>query len=230
MKAFVLAGGLGTRLRARFGDLPKPLTPLGGRPFLERQIAWLTAHDVTEVVLCVGHGADQVERVLGDGSALGARLSYSSETEPLGTGGALALARGFVDGPALVLNGDTLPEIDPRELERTRAGQGATGALALYRLEDASASGRVEFDDGRHVTRFVEKDPGARGPAWVSGGCYAFASSLWAHLPEGPSSLEHDVLPDLAARGELIAHPASGTFYDIGTPEGWERAEQRWAS
>ena len=68
MKAFVLAGGLGTRLRARFGDLPKPLAPIGGRPFLERQLEWLAAHGVREVVLCVGHGADQVRATLGDGA------------------------------------------------------------------------------------------------------------------------------------------------------------------
>ena len=226
----ILAGGLGTRLRGRFGDLPKPLTPLGGRPFLERQIEWLAGCGVTEVVLCVGHGADQVEDRLGDGSALGVRLRYSREAEPLGTGGALRVARGFVEGPVLVLNGDTLPEIDPRALEATRAREAAIGALALYRIDDAGASGRVEFGPDHRITRFVEKDPSARGPAWVSGGCYAFAPALWDHLPDGASSLERDVLPDLATSGDLIACPATGTFYDIGTPEGWERAEQHWAS
>ena len=226
----ILAGGLGTRLRPRFGDLPKPLTPLGGRPFLERQLEWLAGCEVVDVVLCVGHGADQVREKLGDGSALGVRLSYSTEAEPLGTGGALRLARPFVDGPALVLNGDTLPEIDPRELERTRARHAAIGALALYQVDDATATGVVEFDAAARITRFVEKDPAARGAAWVSGGCYAFAPALWERIPAGVSSLERDVLPALAAAGELVAHASAGTFYDIGTPEGWERAEQRWAS
>jgi NDP-sugar pyrophosphorylase family protein len=229
LRVFVLAGGLGTRLRARFGTLPKPLAPLGGRPFLERQLGWLGEHRLAEVVLCVGHGAEQVESALGDGSALGMRLAYSRESEPLGTGGALRNAARFVDGPALVLNGDTLPELDPWALERARWERGRIGAVALYRAADAAAAGRVELGEDDRVTRFVEKDPAHRGAAWVSGGCYAFDPRLWDRLPEGPSSLERDTLPGLAAEGELHGHRAEGAFWDIGTPEGWERAQRRFA-
>src|SRR5262245_47041637 len=113
MKAFVLAGGLGTRLKARFGDLPKPLVPVGGRPFVERQIAWLEGHRIRDIVLCLGHGADRLRDTLGDGTALGVTLTYSTEEEPLGTAGALRLAAPLVDGPALVVNGDTLADCDP---------------------------------------------------------------------------------------------------------------------
>ena len=229
MKVFVLAGGLGTRLRSRFGELPKPLAPLAGRPFLARQLGWLGEHGLADVVLCVGHGADQVESALGDGGALGIRLAYSREAEPLGTGGALRNAAAWVDGPALVLNGDTLPELDPWELERARWERGRIGAIALYRAEDAAATGRVELDGEGRVTRFVEKDPGHRGAAWVNGGCYAFDPRLWDRLPEGPSSLERDTLPVLAAEGEIHGLRVAGTFWDIGTPEGWERAERRFA-
>src|SRR6185436_20676813 len=104
VKAFILAGGMGTRLKPRFGDLPKPLAPLGGRPLLDRQLEWLAGHGVRDVVLCVGHGADQVRATLGDGSRHGVRLCYSAESEPLGTAGALRLAGSQLDGPALVLN------------------------------------------------------------------------------------------------------------------------------
>jgi NDP-sugar pyrophosphorylase family protein len=230
MKAFILAGGLGTRLRPRFGDLPKPLAPLGGRPVLVRQIEWLTSHGVVEIVLCTGVGADQVERVLGDGSALGARLEYSPEPEPLGTGGALRLATRHVNGTALVLNGDTLLACDPWSLEQSRWERGVTGALALFEVPDAASRGRVECDASGRVTRFVEKDPAHRGPAWVSGGLYAFSPALWRALPSGASSLERDVLPGLAAAGELIGLRSPGEFLDIGTPEEWERAERRYAS
>jgi len=230
VRAFVLAGGLGTRLKPRFGDLPKPLATLGGKPFLARQLAWLASHEIRDVVLCVGHGADQVRRALGDGAALGVRLVYSEEPEPLGTGGALRLAESLVEGPALVLNGDTLPELDPAALEAARVASDAIGALALYPSDDPAAAGRVEFDEHDRITRFVEKDPAHRGPAWVSGGCYAFAPALWARIPPGVSSLERDVLAPLAESRELVAWRVSGTFYDIGTPEGWERAERRFAS
>jgi len=225
--AFILAGGLGTRLRPQFGDLPKVLAPLGGRPFLVRQLEWLSAHGVRRVVLCVGHGADQVRSTIGDGRAFGVELVWSEEPEPLGTAGALALARPHVRGSALVLNGDTLPEVHPWALERARWERGRLGAIALFEVEDARARGRVECDDDGRVQRFVEKDPDHRGPAWVNGGLYAFDAALWHELPDGRGSFERDVLPALASAGRLQGYHASGTFYDIGTPEEWERAERR---
>jgi mannose-1-phosphate guanylyltransferase len=226
---FVLAGGLGTRLGTRFGGLPKALAPLGARPFIERQLEWLAQHRLEDVVLCVGHEAEQLEARLGDGRELGVSLRYSRETEPLGTGGALARAASWVDGPALVVNGDTLPELDPWTLERARWERSRVGAVALFRVASAAESGRVECDDEDRVTRFVEKDPEHKGPAWVNGGCYAFDPQLWEWLPPGASSLERDTLPRVAAAGELQGHRAEGSFWDIGTPEGWERAERRFA-
>ena len=229
MKAFVLAGGLGTRLKPRFGDLPKALAPLAGRPVVAHQLEWLRENGVREVVLCVGHGADRLRQELGDGEAFGVELRYSTESEPLGTGGALKLAAERVDGPALVINGDTLVSCDPWRLERVRWETGAVGALALYRTSDPSSRGRVECDPEGRVTGFLEKDPAHRGPAWVNGGLYAFAPVLWRLLPEGPSSLERDVLPGLATAGRLRGLEVSGEFFDIGTPEDWERAEAHFA-
>ena len=230
MKAFVLAGGLGTRLRARFGDLPKALVPLGGRPFALRQLEWLKGHGVREVVMCAGFGAGDLEQALGDGEALGIRLWYSVEPEPLGTAGALRHAARFVNGPALILNGDTLLASDPWALERLRWETGALGALALYSVPDAASRGRVEIDRDGVILEFREKDPAQRGTAWVSGGLYAFDPRLWRMLPEGASSLERDVLPALAAAGKLRGARLGGEFFDIGTPEEWERAERRFAS
>jgi len=225
VKAFVLAGGLGTRLKPRFGDLPKPLAPLGGRPFLERQLSWLRSRGISRAVILAGYGADQVREALGDGSGVGVALEYSIEDQPLGTGGALKLAQRFLDGPALVVNGDTIGDADPWRLERDRWETGALGAVALYRVDDASARGRVEHERGR-ISRFVEKDMDYRGAAWVNGGQYVFAPDLWAAIPDGASSLERDVLPLLAARGRLFGCECAGKFWDIGTPEDFERAER----
>jgi NDP-sugar pyrophosphorylase family protein len=230
VKAFVLAGGLGTRLKSRFGNLPKGLAPLGGRPFLARQMEWLASHQVRDVVVCAGYGAEAVREALGDGSALGVRLQYSVEGEPLGTGGALKLAERYVNGPALVVNGDTLAECDPWALERTRWEHGAEGALALFEVADAAARGRVECDAEGRVTRFAEKDSGASGPSWVNGGLLAVTPRLWRRLPDGGSSLERELLPALAEDGSLCALRLPGTFYDIGTPEDWERAERRFGA
>lgn len=228
MKAFVLAGGLGTRLQPRFGDLPKPLAPIGGRPFLVRQLEWLAGHGVRRAVMLAGHGADRLRAELGAQSA-GVALEWSVEEEPLGTGGALAHAARFVDGAALVVNGDTLAEGDPWALERDRWECGALGAVALYHVPDARARGRVEVQDDGRISRFVEKDDRFAGAAWVNGGVYAFAPALWRELPAGASSLERDVLPKLAARGRLLGRRCPGRFWDIGTPEDWERAERELA-
>lgn len=225
----MLAGGMGTRLKERFGDLPKPLVPVGGRPFLVRQLEWLAAHDVREVVLCLGYGAEHVRRTLEETEA-GVEVFYSEEQEPLGTGGALQLARRWVQGPALVINGDTLPELDPASLEQTRSRRGAVGAVALFQLPDVSASGRVESSEDGTITAFVEKDPAHRGAGWVNGGCYCFDPALWSWLPQGASSLERDVLPRLVAAGQLVGQRLAGAFFDIGTPAGWERAERRFAA
>jgi NDP-sugar pyrophosphorylase family protein len=225
MKAFVLAGGLGTRLRPQFGDLPKGIAPVAGRPFLAHLLEWLGRRGVREVVLCTGHGAAEVRAALGDGRACGVALAYSEESEPLGTGGALRHASAHVTGPALVANGDTLLECDPWALEHARWAAGALGAVALYRVDDARSRGRVEID-GARITRFVEKDAAFAGPAWVNGGLYAFSPLLWRRLPEGVSSLERDVLPLLAAEGRLAGLTVAGEFHDIGTPESWARAER----
>ena len=229
MNAFVLAGGLGTRLKPQFGDLPKPLAPVGGRPFLAKPLEWLASHGITDVVICAGYGADQLRESLGDGAAFGVRLTWSEEPEPLGTGGALRHAAEHVRGPALVLNGDTLAECDPWSLERTRWETGSLGAVALFEVPDARSRGRVEMEGGR-VARFVEKDDAFSGPAWVNGGVYAFSPNLWRHLPDGRSSLERDVLPGLAQDGRIAGLQSPGTFYDIGTPAEWARAESRFAS
>jgi len=230
VKARVLAGGQGTRLRPQFGDLPKPLAPLGGRPFLEHQIEWLVEHGIRDVVLCVGYGGEAIRSAIDDGHRLGARVVYSVEDEPLGTAGALTRAARHLDGPCWVLNGDTLPEADPWMLERARWESGAVGAMAVFHVEDGRSRGSVELDTHDRITRFVEKDTGALGAAWVNGGMYAFTSALWRLLPRGPASLERDVLPQLAAAGRLRAVRCEGTFYDIGTPSEWERAERRFAS
>jgi NDP-sugar pyrophosphorylase family protein len=188
-------------------------------------------------VLCTGYGADAVRAALGDGAALGVTLEHSVEEEPLGTGGALQLAARFVTGPCLVANGDTLALCDPWALERARWESGALGAVALFRVADAAGRGRVELGPGGGISRFVEKDPAHAGAAWVNGGLYAFAPEVWRRMPRPPGgraagvfSLERDVLPALAAEGRLAAFPVEGEFYDIGTPEDWERAERRFGS
>jgi NDP-sugar pyrophosphorylase family protein len=230
VKAIVLAGGLGTRLKPRFGDLPKVLVPVGDRPWIDRQLSGLAASGVRRVVICVGYGAEQVETHVDDGSRFGLEVDWSRESEPLGTGGALALAAAHVEGPTLVVNGDTLADCDPWALVRAAWEHAALAAVALYPVDDARGLGRVEFEPSGRIARFVEKDAAHTGQAWVSGGVYALWPALWRRLPAGrPSSLERDVFPGLAAEGRLWGLRCDGRFFDIGTPESWAAAERRFA-
>ena len=228
MKAFVLAGGLGTRLKPRFGELPKSLAPIGGKPFLARQLEWLAGYRIRRAVILAGHGAGQLHDELGTHAA-GVALEWSVEEQPLGTGGALRLAAPFVEGSVLLVNGDTLAEGDPWALERDRWEHGALAAVAVYGVTDARARGRVEAQPDGRIARFVEKDERWSEPAWVNGGAYALSPAFWRELPAGACSLERDVLPGLAARGLLHGRRCPGRFWDIGTPEGWERAERELA-
>lgn len=224
MRAYVLSGGLGTRLAERVGDLPKILAPFGGRPFLEAQIAWLESLGVTEIVLCLGVGADAVRRHLSARTPGAAAVRAVAEPEPLGTGGAIAHAAAGESAPFLVVNGDTLAELDLAALWAAHCAAPVLVTLACYRVSDASARGRVELDERGLVRGFREKAGG--GEAWVSGGVYACEPGLVARIPRGRAvSLEREVLPALLAAGEPVAAwRAPGRFYDIGTPEGLDEA------
>ena len=226
----VLAGGLGTRLRAVLPDRPKGLAPVGGRSFLEIQIELLREQGARRFVLCVGHQAAMIEEALGDGGRLGVAIEYSVEGETLlGTAGALRRAGPRLRGTALVLNGDTYFAIGyggllQQHLEE-HARSGALATLAVVRMADAAPFGTVTLDaSGRRVVAFREKDPAAAGPAWVSAGAYVIEPQLLELIPaDQPSSLERDVFPQALARGRVLAAATSdGRFFDIGTPDALE--------
>lgn len=224
MRAYVLSGGLGTRLRARLGDRPKALVPFGGRPFLEAQIEWLESLGVRDVVLCLGVGAEPVREHLERRPASAARVRAVVEPEPLGTGGAIAFAAAPETEPFLVVNGDTLAELELDALWGRHREAAALVTIACYRVADASGSGRVAIGPCGLVEGFREK--AGAGEAWVSGGIYACEPRLLALLPRGrPASLEREVLPALLSAGERVAAwPAPGRFYDVGTPGGLDEA------
>ena len=154
MKAIILAGGLGSRLRPLTDSTPKPLLPVAGKPIIQWQIEWLKNAGVEDFVLSVGHLAEKVQAVMGDGSGLGVSLRYAIEREPLGTAGALrnAMKEGSVDEPFYAGNGDVLTDLDPRRCEGMRSGQGLVAALALVPLP--SPYGIIEGGGQRAGYRF----------------------------------------------------------------------------
>jgi mannose-1-phosphate guanylyltransferase len=214
----ILAGGLGTRVAHCLGDLPKALAPVGGRPILDHLLDRIHGADLRRVVLCLGHAAAAILAHLRQSVPRDLRILYSVEPEPRGTAGALAHALPLLTSdPVLVLNGDTLADLDfGAFLAAYRAGEGGA-AVACARME-GDRYGRVEIGADGRVARFCEKDAGA-GPGWSNAGAYLLGRGMLATIAAlGRGSLEHDIL-EHQQPGTVLAFRTAGSFVDIGTPE-----------
>lgn len=224
MRAAVLAGGLGTRLRGRLGDLPKAMAPVGGRPFLEYLLAPLVQCGIHDIVLCLGQHAAAIQDHFGARFG-GASLHYSVEERPLGTGGAIARALGTTStAPALVLNGDSLLAIDYAELFRWYRAAPVRLAMVLARVADTGRFGAVRVD-GETVSGFSEK--GGTGPGLISAGIYLLKPQIFSELElSGVFSFEFDVLERHRAALAPRAYICEADFLDIGVPEDLERAQR----
>jgi D-glycero-alpha-D-manno-heptose 1-phosphate guanylyltransferase len=223
LEAVVLAGGFGTRLRGVLSDTPKALAPVAGRPFLAYGLDLLAGGGVEHVVLATGYMAEQVEAAIG-GCWGAMRISYSRESTPLGTGGALRQAAALTqDGPLLVLNGDTYLRFDPAAfVERMRELQAPIG-IALAEVADVARYGVVETL-GDRVHAFREK--GDRGPGSINAGVYCLSAGAVAALPRSEAfSFEHEVLAPAVAAGQVFAWRATADFIDIGVPADYAAAQ-----
>jgi mannose-1-phosphate guanylyltransferase len=220
VQALILAGGEGTRLRPLTSTVPKPVVPLVDRPFIAFMIDWLRSHGVDDVVMSCGHLASGVRNVLGDGEAFGIRLRYVEEPRPLGTGGALKFAERLLDERFLMLNGDTLTDLDVSAQIAQHEASGAKATLALTPVEDPTSYGLVRLASDNSVTEFVEKPaPDQIDTNNISAGVYVLERSVLDLLEPGePASIERDVFPRLVGDG-LYGCVSRGYWLDIGTPE-----------
>lgn len=222
-EAIVLAGGFGTRLRGIVDDVPKPLAPVAGRPFLAWLLDRLAAGGIRRCILATGYMADVIEQRIG-ARWQGMEIAYSVESEPLGTGGAIRLAATrLLGGAAHVLNGDTWLEYDPSALESAAHNARAPMAIALARVDDVARYGAVDIDR-RRVTGFREK--GEAGPGWVNAGCYFLGADALTRLPaQDAFSFEQAVLQARTRAGEVAAFTDTAGFIDIGVPDDYARAQ-----
>jgi D-glycero-alpha-D-manno-heptose 1-phosphate guanylyltransferase len=222
MDAIVLAGGLGTRLRGVVADLPKPMAPVHGRPFLAFLLDQLSDGGFKTVTLATGYRHEAIRSYFGQ-DYRGLTLRYSVEVEPLGTGGAIRLACQDVRaGNVFVLNGDTYLELDFRAMLAVHAGTDAEITIAVCHVPDVARYGALELTDGT-VGAFLEK--GRSGPGWINAGTYIMAPKLRARLqPRGAFSFERHLLVPEVSRIRPLAFRSSGRFIDIGTPEDYARA------
>jgi NDP-sugar pyrophosphorylase family protein len=222
MRALVLAGGEGTRLRPFTHRLPKPLLPLLNRPFLEHLLRWLRWNRISQALLALGYQAREIERCFGEGGSLGLRLHYSVEDSPLGTGGAIKQAQAWLEKTFLLINGDILTDLDLAPALRFHRERKAEATLILREAEETSSYGLVQIDERGRVLSFREKpSPGEAGAGLINSGIYLFSPKLLDRLPAGRAcSLEQQVFSELLASGARFfgfAPRAPWYWLDVGT-------------
>ncbi|MDR1727582.1 MAG: NDP-sugar synthase [Acidobacteriota bacterium] len=221
VKALILAGGKGARLRPLALHVPKPIVPLANIPFLFYQIDRVKRAAITEVVLSLSYQPRKIIDIFGDGMPFGVTMRYTHEDLPLGTAGAFKAAENLIDDTMIVLNGDVLTDIDLTDLLRFHREKGAEATLATVRVMNPSGYGLVEARADGRVARFTEKPPedDVTGDT-INAGIYVLERSVLARIPAGSAqSFERDLFPLMAQEGAAIyAYHTQGFWQDIGSP------------
>lgn len=224
-QAAILVGGKGTRLGSLTRDTPKPLMEIApGRVFLDYLIDNLARQGFTDIILMAGHFGDQLGSRYHNQQRFGATLRVVIEAEPLGTAGALGQSRELLDPQFLMANGDTYFDFNARAFVTAARALQKPAVLALRQVDDGTRYGNVERD-GSRISRFVEKNVAASGPALVSAGTYLIDRFLLGRIGTRPTSIETDIFPALVSAGELGGLEAGGYFIDIGLPETLQEAQ-----
>ena len=222
MDAIVLAGGKGTRLRSVISELPKPMAPINGRPFLEYILASLSDGGFSRVVLSVGYKYETIIDHFGE-TFNGLKLNYAIEDKPLGTGGAIKAALRFcADDYVFVLNGDTYFAVDYRQMHQRAVESKANIFIAVKELENFDRYGLLDIADG-HVKKFHEKKFCAKG--FINGGVYCLRRDLLDGVMETAFSFETDFLERFQQDLNASAFESTGYFIDIGIPADYARAQ-----
>jgi len=229
MKAVILAGGLGTRLKASLTDKPKSMAPILGKPFLEYQIEQLKKYGIKDIVLCVAYLADQIKDHFKDGVEFNVSIQYASEKKLLGTGGALKNAEPYLDkGTFLALNGDSYLKINLSDFFQYHKKKKSSGTIALTRVSRTEKYGLVKTDKGDRITGFLEKEEKGKPCSTVNAGVYLFEPEVLSFIPrEKKISLERCIFPLLLKKQvPLFGYLCSGYFIDIGTPQKYARIQE----
>eukprot|EP00761_Pharyngomonas_kirbyi_P005905 gb/GECH01005911.1/.p1 GENE.gb/GECH01005911.1/~~gb/GECH01005911.1/.p1 ORF type:complete len:367 (+),score=89.72 gb/GECH01005911.1/:1-1101(+) len=224
MKALVLVGGFGTRLRPLTLSMPKPLVPLANLPMIEHQIRALRDAGVTEVILAVNYQPDAMREALAEvEQRYNVKVSFSQETEPLGTAGPLALARRTLAAddtqePFFVLNSDIICEFPLRRLAQFHRDHGRQGTIVVTKVTDPSKYGVVVTEEDGRILRFVEKPQTYVGNR-INAGLYIFQPDMLDRIELRPTSIEKEIFPQMADEGHLYAMDLPGFWMDVGQPK-----------
>jgi NDP-sugar pyrophosphorylase family protein len=223
MKAILLAGGKGTRLRPLTIHTPKPIVPIFNRPFLHYQIDLLKqVPEIDEVILSLNYQPRRIEEIFGDGAEAGIKIRYVVEPAPLGTGGAIKYAGDDLTESVVVFNGDVLTQIDLAAVIRLHRERRAKATIVLTPVDNPSAYGLVETDADGNITRFLEKPkPDEITTNNINAGIYVLEPDTFDRIPSDVSwSIERSYFPSLIERKEtFVGYIYRGYWIDIGTPE-----------
>jgi mannose-1-phosphate guanylyltransferase len=234
VKAVVLAGGEGTRLRPLTLSTPKQMLPVAGRPVIERVVEELSHHGIDEVVVSLGYRPDAFMDAYPGGLCAGVRLRYVVENSPLDTAGAIAFAAreaGVDNETFIAMNADVLSEIDVSALVAFHLERGAEASIALTPVKDPSLFGVVFTDFTGRVEAFIEKPPASLSLTnMINAGIYVLEPSFLAKVPVGCRvSVERDVFPAMVAAGSVYALASDALWTDMGTPAKYLEANLTWA-
>jgi len=229
VKALILAGGFGTRLRPLSCTRPKLLFPIANRSMLDWTLERLSKSGIKDVVLAVNYMAEALQRYFGR-SRYGVKITYSRERMPLGTGGPIKMAEKILRGKEtfFVLNGDVLCEIDYRDQLKAHKKNKALATIALRAVKDTSRFGVVDIDDKNRIHRFVEKPKPEEAPSnLINAGVYVLEPTVLGYIPTGRKvSTEREIFPKLASEGKLYGYRYDGWWIDIGKPEDYVQANR----
>ena len=230
MKAVIIAGGMGTRLRPLTYNTPKPIVPVANRPFVVHQIEHLVKHGVDEVILNLHYLSHEIKKILDDGREWGIKIHYSIEEHPLGTAGAVKNAEKYFDqGPMVIFNGDVLTDINISKVVNFHREKEAGVTLTLTEVEDPTAFGLILTDKDGRVTKFIEK------PSWdmvtaktINAGIYVVDPKIFDEVPKGKAySFERELYPSLLEKDLPIYGYLSRSYWiDIGNPSKYKEVHE----
>jgi len=228
-KAFILAGGKGTRMKPLTDKVPKPLLEVQGKSLLEHNLDFLKRFGIRDVIISVGYLKEKIIAKFQDGTAYDMHITYVEENEPLGTAGPIRKVKELLqDGPFLVLNADEMKDVNLEKLYKEHLRNEAIATIALTTVKDPSMFG-VAMLDGNRILRFVEKPSKGTAPSkLINAGLYIFEPEVLELIPEGFAMLETDVFPKLARTDKLYGYPFAGQWACPETPEWLKRVDKEW--
>ncbi len=228
MKAIILSGGLGTRLRPLTYETPKALIPVQGKTLTEHVIDVLKKLEINEIILSIGYLSEKIEKYFGDGSKFNLNIGYAIEKQAMGTAGPLILLP-KINETFVMVNGDNLFNLDFKKMLQLHKKNKAAATIALTKVEDPSHFGVAKLQEDK-ILEFIEKPKREEAPSnWINSGYYILEPEVF-DIAKGKdfAMMEKDIFPKLAKDGKLFGYRDTGQWFDTGTFESYERVKKEW--